>query len=828
MSHKSPELKFPELHYTQLYDWFTISFSNYLFTLLGYLCILSENLNLMIIKSDKKIPIIPGRGLVTAMSNKLRLDYLNSHSIPTGEISKTDLDIQNIQKNIESYIGTVEIPLGIVGPLLFKTDEEKEELVYTAAGTLEGALVASMNRGAKAISLSGGFTANVLWQKMTRAPLFIFEQENHVSIFESFIKKNFSEIKKKAEDCSNHAKLLELDCISFDNVAHVKFTYTTGDASGQNMTTTCTWHAMLFIVEKFTRDTGIHLKDWILEGNGSSDKKVSDYSTTKGRGVNVTAECFLSEKMMNEVLRTSSQKMMQAFSPSCKLAKMDGMFGYNINVANAVAAIFVATGQDLACIHESSVGILNLCPTGEGLHISLNLPNLVIGTVGGGTHLSKQSEGLKILKCQGNGKINRFAKLIAGFAMSLEISTYAAIVSGEFAKAHEKLGRNKPVNWLLRNELTGLFLENCLNHFNQPVSSIELKKNELLENGILTQIAKKVSKKLIGFETLVLNYKNASEETIEKTVLLKSKPLDKEVIKGLHILAASIDPELSDLINKYQHELEYENCHFKESEAYRFLSNNNSTYIPRFYGEYADQKREIFLFVIEYLDPSRMSLFNSENSPEKWTPVQIEEAIKTAQHFHQLFREKGMREDDLKFINKEFEPWKSNELYNKLISLLIAEEKDSFRKEELQNLLDAALRLEKLKEKITVRKTIVHNDYNPRNIAVRQNGELAVYDWELAVLNYPHRDIIEFLSFVLKEDFTEKELLKYLEFHYQFNLGENPSRSDWYLAYQYSIIEFIVTRAAFYEVAGIVVKYDFSKRLLDNALKMLRILSSDN
>ena len=254
----------------------------------------------MIIKSDKKIPIIPGRGLVTAMSNKLRLDYLNSHSIPTGEISKTDLDIQTIQKNIESYIGTVEIPLGIVGPLLFKTAEEKEELVYTAAGTLEGALVASMNRGAKAISLSGGFTANVLWQKMTRAPLFIFEQEQHVSIFESFIKLNFSEIKKKAEDCSNHAKLLELDCISFDNVAHVRFTYTTGDASGQNMTTTCTWHAMIFIVEKFTRDTGIHLKDWILEGNGSSDKKVSDHSTTKGRGVNVTAECFLSEKMINE------------------------------------------------------------------------------------------------------------------------------------------------------------------------------------------------------------------------------------------------------------------------------------------------------------------------------------------------------------------------------------------------------------------------------------------------------------------------------------------------------------------------------------------------
>jgi hydroxymethylglutaryl-CoA reductase (NADPH) len=778
-------------------------------------------------KIDGKIPIIPGRGLVTALSNKLRLDYLSSKSISTEQVSKTDLDVKTIQKNIESYIGTVEIPLGIVGPLLFRGDAEKEELVYTAAGTLEGALVASMNRGARALSLSGGFTANVLWQRMTRAPLFMFEKEEDVPIFESFISSRFAEIKKTAESYSNHAKLLELECISFDNFVHVKFAYTTGDASGQNMTTICTWHAMLFIVDKFTRETGIRLTDYILEGNGSSDKKISNYSTTKGRGVNVTAECFLTEKVMKDVLRTSPGKMMQAFSPSRKLAKIDGMFGYNINVANAVAAIFVATGQDLACIHESSVGILNLRPTEDGLHISLNLPNLVIGTVGGGTHLTKQSEGLKILKCDGSGKINRFAKLIAGFAMSLEISTYAAVVSGEFAKAHEKLGRNRPVEWLGRSELTGSFLGNCLSHFDQSVVSVELEEDDAPEDGILTHIAKSVSKKLIGFESLKLSYKNGTGELVEKTVLLKSKALDDEVVKGLHVIAASIDPELSDLIKEYRHQLEFESCHFKEGEAYCFLQKHATTYIPQFYGEYRNEKREIFLFVIEHLDPAQLHLFNSENSPEQWTPVHIEEAIRTAQHFHRLFREKGLIADRVKFIKREFEPWKANPLYNKLVSLLVAEEKDPSRKVELENLLDASLHLERLSEKIAVQKTIVHNDYNPRNIAVRKNGALAVYDWELAVLDYPHRDIVEFLSFAFTEDYTEEELMRYLDFHYQFNRSENPSRSDWYLTYEYAIIEFIITRAVFYEVAGIVVKYEFSRRILDNALKMLRILRSN-
>jgi hydroxymethylglutaryl-CoA reductase (NADPH) len=258
------------------------------------------------------------------------------------------------------------------------------------------------------------------------------------------------------------------------------------------------------------------------------------------------------------------------------------------------------------------------------------------------------------------------------------------------------------------------------------------------------------------------------------------------------------------------------------------LKKHAATYIPQFYGEYRNEKREIFLFVIEYLDPAQLHLFNSGNSPEQWTSVHIEEGIRTAQHFHRLFREKGLIADRVKFIKREFEPWKANPLYNKLVSLLIAEEKDPLRKVELENLLDASLHLEKLNEKIAVQKTIVHNDYNPRNIAVRKNGALAVYDWELAVLDYPHRDIVEFLSFVFTEDYAEEELMRYLDFHYQFNRSENPSRSDWYLTYEYAIIEFIITRAVFYEVAGIVVKYEFSRRILDNALKMLRILRSND
>ena len=392
---------------------------------------------------ETEYTIIPGRGLITESAIKLRHDYLVNQGFDLENISKYFIDNVSIQNKIESFIGTVEIPLGIVGPLLF-CDGENEEFVYTASGTIEGALVASMNRGAKAISLSKGFSATVAHKKMVRSPLFILETYSDVEIFKNWINNEFIRIKKTAEKHSNYAKLISLNIHEFEKNVHVKFEYTTGDASGQNMTTNCTWHAMLWIVKQFQKDTGIVIPHYVIEGNGSSDKKVSQFLIDSGRGTNVTAECFLDDDVIKKVLRTTSEDIFRCFEPSLQMSKIDGMVGYNINVANAIAAIFVATGQDLGSLHESSIGILNIEKKENGLSFKLCLPSLVVGTVGGGTNLPKQSEGLRIMKCEGSGTVERFAKLIAGFALSLEISTCSAIAGGEFAKAHEKLGRNKP------------------------------------------------------------------------------------------------------------------------------------------------------------------------------------------------------------------------------------------------------------------------------------------------------------------------------------------------------------------------------------------------
>ncbi|MBS1660285.1 MAG: phosphotransferase [Bacteroidetes bacterium] len=779
-------------------------------------------------------PIVPGRGLVTNDAKEMRVRYLREMGFLVDSLSATGLEPMMIRNNIESFIGSVEIPVGLVGPLLFNGDE----MVYAPAVTLEGALVASMNRGAKAVSKSGGFRAVVVHQKMTRSPMFIFDSLSESVAFQQWVSLHFDQIRFVAEQYSNHAKLQAIVPVITGKAVHLKFVYTTGDASGQNMTTTCTWHAILWINRQFMEESGIEPVHFVIEGNGASDKKVSYSSLSHGRGVHVIAECELQEAVIEKVLRTSSADFIRCINQSRVLNQLDGMVGYNINVANAIAAIFAATGQDLASIHESSVGVLNIEQSPNGLYCSLSLPSLVIGTVGGGTHLAKQQEALGLMGCAGAGKIGRFAQLIAGFALSLEVSTFAAIVGGQFAKAHEKLGRNKPVNWLTKSELNKDFVKGCMNGFlnERELLSVRIAEGTLVENGIMTSLAGRVNKKLVGFVPMDIGLReislgasgvsDVSAALAEQLpVLVKSKPLDTEVIKGLHLMAASIDPELADLIVEHRDVLEYSGCHEKEILLYDRLRKGGLSCTPFYYGARRDEARELYVLLLERLDERELLLFNSENEPGRWSADFIESAIR-AIHGAQVSVSGCSSE-----VIGAFEPWKAAALYEKLARII---GKD-YEEYEWVGLVDrlagfiAGLEAEHDRIGVGARggvgigKTIVHNDFNPRNACVRKDGSICIYDWELAVWNFPHRDVVELLSFVLPLDFEARELERYLRYHYSLQ-GGVVEWKEWKAAYAYSLKEYLVTRVSFYMAGRILMDYEFAERIFLNAFRMIDCL----
>ncbi len=771
-------------------------------------------------------PIVPGRGLVTGDATEKRVKYLEGLGIPVGSLSGTTLHPDTIRHNIESFIGSVEIPVGLVGPLLFRA-EGNEEMAYTAAGTLEGALVASMNRGAKAISYSGGFSAAAIHQKMIRSPLFIFSSLGDSLIFKNWVGLQFDKIKNKVEQYSNHAKLQAILPVVTGKSVHLRFVYTTGDAAGQNMTTTCTWHGVLWMNQHFIEECGIEPVHFVIEGNGASDKKVSHFSMMHGRGVHVIAECELDEHVIEKVLRTNSRDFIRCFNQSRVLGLLDGMVGYNINVANAIAAIFVATGQDLASIHEAGVGILNVEQSARGLYCSLSLPSLVIGTVGGGTHLPKQNEALKLMGCAGAGKVERFAKLIAGFALSLEVSTFAAIVSGQFAKSHEKLGRNKPVNWLTKSGLDKELIQQCLNgNFEgKELVGVELSDGKLIENGIMITLTSRVNKKLVGFVPVELEFRGNSTTggTEKKQVLIKSKPLDSEVIRGLHLMAASIDPQLADLISEYEGVLEYKHCHKKEILLYQLLHQSKPGCIPGFYGCKQDEPREVYLLLLESLDYNELLVINSENEPAKWTESYIEEAIKAVTEVHGLFSVDAFagRPGEI----KTFEPWAAMPLYEKFAQIII-KEYDNYEWRNLpEKLLGFIAELEDGHNNLKLQKTIVHNDFNSRNACIRKDGRICIYDWELAAVNFPHRDIVEFLSFVLPENFDAAIFERYIRYHHAIQPTQ-VAWEEWKKGYVYSLKEYLVTRVSFYMAGRILMDYEFAIRIFLNSFRMLALLET--
>ena len=775
---------------------------------------MEKNRTLKIEQVLEKYKPVPGRGLLTKSAILYRKEYMEELGFNLGEVEKTTIVHSEIQNNIESLVGAVEIPLGLVGPLSYINEGKKED-VFCMGATLEGALIASMNRGAKAVSRSGGFTANVIHQKMVRSPLFILSTVENAIHFETWVAERFTPIRQVAENYSNHASLVEINIHLDGPNVHTNFVYTTGDAAGQNMTTTCTWHAILWMVKEYENDGFEKITDFVLEGNGSSDKKVSEFLIRHGRGTKVIARAILKEEAIHKILRTSSQQLLKFYGPSRKYAKLNGMVGYTINAANAIAAIFAATGQDLASIHESSVADLVLKKHPEGLEVSLTLFSLVIGSLGGGTHLPKQQEALKMMKCAGSGKINRFASLIAGFVLGLELSTYAAMVSGEFARAHEKLGRNKPVDWLQWNEINPSFIQKIVKpHLGKEIVNVQVLKGEV-DNGILMNLSKRVNKKLIGFIPVEIELEDRNI-----SILLKSKATGLDTIKGLHLMAASVDPALSDLITKHKDVLEHADCHIKELEVAKFIHQNNLTIAPRYYGQIFNKKREIFLFAQERLNPTEVMLMDSENKPELWTSSIIKSTIAAIDLVHKTYRRTAEDKRPKSVTPFYFE--KAIPLYTKLIDIAI--EEDAQKADFLMDLLQSI----SLKEETNnLFKTLVHNDCNPRNIAVRAAGEICIYDWELAVINYPHRDIVELLSFTLPSNFTSDELMSYLKYHFSLNMEENIDWDSWKQGYILTLKEYILSRVLFYCAAEVVMKLKFADRVYLNAVRMLGYIENE-
>ena len=341
------------------------------------------------------------------------------------------------QKNIENFIGTVKLPVGIAGPLrvngLFAQGD-----YFVPLATTEAALVASYNRGALLISESGGCSAMLLNEGVNRTPGFAFSTLIQAGQFVAWAATQIPHLTQLTQSTSNHLKLQDLRINLEGNHVYLIFDYRTGDASGQNMVTIATNAALEYILEH----SPITPKYAFLDANLSGDKKATAQSLNGVRGKKVTAEVHIPAALVEKRLHTKAQRMADFWRMSSVGGVLSGAVGVQGHYANGLAALYIACGQDAACVAESAVGVTRIELNDDGsLYAAVTLPNLMVGTVGGGTGLPSQQANLALLGLTGNGSAKALAEVCAGLCLAGELSMIGAFCAGHFARAHRKLAR---------------------------------------------------------------------------------------------------------------------------------------------------------------------------------------------------------------------------------------------------------------------------------------------------------------------------------------------------------------------------------------------------
>jgi hydroxymethylglutaryl-CoA reductase (NADPH) len=374
------------------------------------------------------------REAMLARQQRLRQDGYDIEQIAGrgGEIEPARL-----AGRIEGFVGFARVPLGVAGPVRIVGAAASGDF-FVPLATSEGTLVASFQHAFNAINRCGGACALCSHEQVGRAPCFEFASLAEAGEFARWLPSRLAALRETTIETSQYCRLLEARAAIVGNTVYVAFEFTTGDAAGQNMVT----NAAQALCQRVLAETPVSPRSWLVESMLSGDKRACALPFRAARGRNASAEVLLPAKQIERYWRTDAASMARAWHQAVNGAAQAGTIGLQGNVANAIAALFIACGQDAACVVEATTALTRVesTPCGDG-YVSVTLPNLIVGTVGGGTYLPTAQECLAMLGCVGHGKASKLAEICAVVALAGELAIVGAMASGNFASAHAASGR---------------------------------------------------------------------------------------------------------------------------------------------------------------------------------------------------------------------------------------------------------------------------------------------------------------------------------------------------------------------------------------------------
>jgi len=344
----------------------------------------------------------------------------------------------------ELPVGYVQIPVGVAGPLVL------DGLEYMVPmSTTEGCLVASTNRGCKAIRMSGGATSVLLRDGMTRAPVVRFATAKRAADLKYYVEdpNNSEKLSAIFNSTSRFARLQGIQCGIAGRNLYMRFSCFTGDAMGMNMVSKAVQNVLDFLQNEF-----LDMDVISVSSNFCADKKPAAVNWIEGRGKSVVCEAVITEEVVRKVLKTTVPALLELnmLKNLTGSALAGAMGGFNAHASNIVSAIFIATGQDPAQNVESShcITMMEASNGGKDLHVSVTMPCIEVGTVGGGTQLASQAACLNLLGVKGantqspGANAQRLARIVAGAVLAGELSLMSALAAGQLVKSHMKYNRS--------------------------------------------------------------------------------------------------------------------------------------------------------------------------------------------------------------------------------------------------------------------------------------------------------------------------------------------------------------------------------------------------
>jgi hydroxymethylglutaryl-CoA reductase (NADPH) len=425
---------------------------------------------------------------------------------------------------------------------------------------------------------------------------------------------------------------------------------------------------------------------------------------------------------------------------------------------------------------------------------------------------------------------------VAGFCLALDLSTLSAVASGQFASAHERLGRNRPVDFFAAKDLTPAFFTPGVRriHDDPQLTVVGLEETTAnLGSSIVTELSGRAVSKMVGFFPYRVTSTRPGDQTpVGDDVLVKVKPLDEEVILMVNRLASMCGPRVANAHNKAKHRTGFKGCHIRELAVYSQTDPRFVNHAPLAYQTYGDDKREAYVLVLERLvGVTHMDL---ADDPSKWNGDAIQRALTGIAEVHSIWMG---REKELLAMPWIGEPHTSRsmhalrDLWGSLATHAASEFPELVTPERLE-LLQRFTRsvAHWWPELETMHRTLIHGDFNPRNVCLR-DGRLCAYDWELATVQVPQHDMAEFLAFVLPPDVEQSNVEAWVSFCQSATeraVGFRFDANEYRRGFVLSLRDLAINRLLLYLMAHTFKQYNFLPRLTHTLFRMLEVLDTQD